>query len=115
MQFMLFCCIDEQHWDDLGAAERERVMTDYYAWIEEQEAAGRHRASGKLEPSAAAVTVRNGGSKPVRSDGPFAETKEQIGGFHVIECADRDEAAAIAARIPTLAVGGVVEVRAFEG
>jgi hypothetical protein len=47
----------------------------------------------------------------VITDGPFAETKEQLGGYHLIECADRDEATSIAARIPTLRVGGTVEVR----
>jgi len=48
-------------------------------------------------------------------DGPFAETKEQLGGYHVIECKDRDEAVALALRIPTLAAGGAVEVRPILG
>ena len=48
------------------------------------------------------------------TDGPFAETKEQLGGYHLIQCRDLDEALAIAARIPTLRVGGTVEVRAVE-
>jgi hypothetical protein len=48
------------------------------------------------------------------SDGPFAETKEQVGGYHVVECRDLDEAIAIAKRIPTLPYGGAVEVRALE-
>ena len=50
-------------------------------------------------------------SKKVVTDGPFAETKEQLGGYHLIECKDRDEAVSVASRIPPLAAGGVVEVR----
>ena len=52
--------------------------------------------------------------KPVVTDGPYAETKEQFGGFHIVECRDADEALAIAARIPTLRVGGTIEVRPVE-
>jgi hypothetical protein len=57
--------------------------------------------------------VRSNGGKPTVIDGPFAETKEQVGGFHLIDAADRDEAVSIASRIPTLRVGGTVEVRAL--
>jgi hypothetical protein len=70
-------------------------------------------ASGRLDHSRSAVTVREAGGKPLLTDGPFAETKEQLGGFHVIECKDRDEAVASARRIPTLPVGGSIEVRAL--
>jgi len=56
--------------------------------------------------------VRNGAVST--SDGPFAETKEQFGGYHLVECRDLDEAVALAMRIPTLPYGGVVEVRAVE-
>ena len=55
--------------------------------------------------------MKNG--KTVLTDGPFAETKEQLGGYHVVECRDLDEALAIAARIPTLPAGGAIEVRPF--
>lgn len=52
--------------------------------------------------------------KAVLTDGPFAETKEQLGGYHLVDCKELDEALAIAARIPTLPVGGAIEVRPFE-
>jgi hypothetical protein len=57
------------------------------------------------------VTVREKNGSPLVTDGPFAETREQIGGYHLIECKDRDEAVSIALRFPTLAAGGSVEVR----
>lgn len=56
--------------------------------------------------------MKNG--TPVVSDGPFAETKEQLGGYHLVDCKDLDEALAIAARIPTLSAGGVIEVCPLE-
>jgi len=114
MQVMLMCCIEESRWDALPAAEREAVMKDYGAWIADVERAGQHRVSERLAAPAEARTLRLQGGKAVVTDGPFAETKEQLGGFHILECRDVDEALAIAARIPTLRVGGTIEVRAVE-
>ena len=71
----------------------------------------RFRGGGQLHPTAAATTVRMRHGKLVCTDGPFAETKEQLGGYHLVECHDLDEAMAIAARIPTLHAGGAIEVR----
>jgi hypothetical protein len=114
MQAMLMCCIEESLWHALPQAERDAVMQDYGAWIAELERAGRHRATEKLASSPAARTLRLDRGKPVVTDGPYAETKEQFGGFHIVECRDMDEALAIAARIPTLRVGGTIEVRPVE-
>jgi hypothetical protein len=114
MQAMLMCCIDEGHWLALPEGERDAVMRDYGAWVADLERSGRHRATEKLAWSPAARTLRLRGGKPVVTDGPYAETKEQFGGFHIVECRDMDEALAIAARIPTLRVGGTVEVRPVE-
>ena len=114
MQVMLMCCIDEARWQALPAAERDAVMSDYGAWIAGLERDGQHRASRKLASSPSARTLRLQNGRAVVTDGPFAETKEQLGGFHIVECRDVDEALAIAARIPTLRVGGTIEVRAME-
>jgi hypothetical protein len=114
MQFMLMCCIEERRWLALPDAERDAVMQDYYAWIAGLAHAGQHRATEKLAGSPAAKTLRVRGGSPVVTDGPFAETKEQFGGFHIVECRDMDEALGIAARIPTLRVGGTIEVRPVE-
>jgi hypothetical protein len=88
-------------------------MDDYGKFVEGLKIGGQYLAGAKLDPSARAVTVRQRNGKPAITDGPFAETKEQLGGYHVVECKDREEAIALAKRIPTLGVGGVVEVRAI--
>lgn len=114
MQFLLMCCFDEQRWNDLPQSQREEVMQAYGAWIGDVTAQGKYLAGGKLVDtrSAACVTAKNG--KTTITDGPFAETKEQLGGYHVVDCVDRDEAVALAARIPTLPAGGKIEVRALQ-
>jgi hypothetical protein len=114
MQYMLMCCIDESHWNGLSQLERDRVMQEYGAWIDGIRKSRHHVATGKLRPSSTATTIRKKAGQPVITDGPFAETKEQIGGFHLIECGGLDEALQIAGRIPTLPVGGTVEVRQME-
>lgn len=111
MQYLLLCCFEETRWAALPEAERGRIMDDYGKLIQELKASGRLLGGAKLDQCASAVTVRKKNSNPVFVDGPFAETKEQLGGYHVIECKDRDEAVAIALRIPTLPAGGTVEVR----
>jgi hypothetical protein len=68
------------------------------------------RTSAKLQPTSMATTVRERQGKRITTDGPFAETKEQLGGYHLVECQDPDEAIAIAGCIPTLRVGGAIEV-----
>ena len=114
MQYLLMCCIDEGLWQGLPAGERNRVMQEYGAWIQGIKESGQHLSTGKLRPSATATTIREKGGRPMFTDGPFAETKEQMGGYHLVECRDLDEALAIARRIPTLPVGGTIEVRQLE-
>lgn len=114
MQYMLMCCIEEKSWLALPEAERDAIMNEYGAWVGGLERAGQHRATEKLAASPTAKTVRLRNGKSLVTDGPFAETKEQFGGFHIVECRDLDEALAIAARIPTLRVGGTIEVRPVE-
>lgn len=114
MQFMLMCCIEEARWLALSEPEREAVMADYRSWITGLQRTGQHRASEKLASSPAARTLRVRDGRPVVTDGPFAETKEQLGGFHIVDCGDVDEALTIACRIPTLRVGGTIEVRPLE-
>ncbi len=114
MQFMMMCCIEEKRWEALPAASRDAIMRDYGAWVAEMKRLGKHLATAKLASSADAQTIRLKGGKRHVVDGPFAETKEQFGGYHVLECRDLDDALAMAERIPTLPHGGVVEVRAVE-
>jgi hypothetical protein len=111
MQYLLMCCFEEARWTALPGSERDRIMDEYGKLIHELKLSGRLLAGAKLDQSASAVTVRKKNGTPAFVDGPFAETKEQLGGYHLIECKDQDEAVLIALRIPTLAAGGAVEVR----
>jgi len=111
MQYLLMCCFDEAEWAKLPDAEQGRIMGEYGKLVHELKTSGRFLAGAQLDQSASAVTVRKKNGKPFFTDGPFAETREQLGGYHLIECKDRDEAVSIALRIPTLAAGGSVEVR----
>ena len=111
MQYMLMCCFDETQWAKLSDAERERIMGEYVRLIHELKTDDRLLSGAKLNDCASAVTVRVKNGRPSITDGPFAETREQLGGYHVVECKDRDEAISIAQRIPTLPAGGTMEVR----
>jgi hypothetical protein len=111
MQYLLMCCIDEKTWDALPASRRDALMQQYGEWIDDLRTRGQYLAGAKLQPIASATTVRSKNGKPTVVDGPFAETKEQLGGYHLLECRDLDEALACAGRIPTVAVGGAIEVR----
>src|SRR5882762_7416525 len=102
MQFLLMCCFNEAKWAALPESERGRIMGEYGSWVEELKMGGRLRAGAKLDACAKAASVRVKDGKPAIVDGPFAETKEQLGGYHVIECKDREEAVSLALRIPTL-------------
>jgi hypothetical protein len=111
MQYMLMCCFDESLWNALPEAERDAVMRDYNVLIQEMVKSGHYRGGAMLRGTDASTTLRERNGELVTLDGPFAETKEQLGGFHVVECRDLDEALGLARRIPPLRVGGCVEVR----
>lgn len=114
MQYLLLCCFDEKQWETIPGPQRDAVMQGYGEWIGSMTKSGHYLAGGKLQSSASATTIREKNGKPTITDGPFAETKEQLGGYHVVECKDLDEALSIAQRIPTLRVGGTIEVRPLE-
>jgi hypothetical protein len=111
MQYILMCCFEERAWNDLPDAQRDRIMRDYGDWIQDLIDTGRFRGGARLESALSAKTLRVKNGRTVFTDGPFAETKEQFGGYHLIECKDLNEAMSIAACVPTLPAGGAVEVR----
>lgn len=111
MQYMLMCCFDEQRWAKMPETQKGQIMQEYGEFVQGIVKSGHYRAGGQLQASSMATTVRARNGKLLTTDGPFAETKEQFGGYHLIECKDLDEALSIAARIPTLRVGGAIEVR----
>jgi len=107
MRYMLLIYLDEQA---LSESEREQCYRESTQLAHELSAAGQYLAAAPLEPTAAATSVRVRKGKRVVTDGPFAETKEQLGGYFLIDASDLDEAIAIAARIP-MASRGTIEVR----
>ena len=107
---MLMICRDEPAWDKLSTQERQQVYLDTVKLSEELTARGQYLGGHPLHPSASAASVRVRDGKPLVTDGPFAETREQLGGYMVIDVKDLDEAIAIAARVP-LARTSTVEVR----
>jgi len=111
---MLMCCIDQGAWEAMPDAMRDEIMRDYGAWVADMERQGKHVASARLVPASRAQTIRLSKGRRQVVDGPFAETKEQFGGYHLLECRDLEEALSLAERIPTLPHGGAVEVRAVE-
>ena len=107
MRYMLLIYLDEHALDE---TERERCYRESAQLAHQLSAAGQYRAAAPLEPTATATTVRVREGKRVVTDGPFAETKEQLGGYFLIDATDLDDAIAIAARIP-MARRGTIEVR----
>ncbi len=99
MQYMLMCCFDEKRWGALPEGQRAGIMEEYGEWERGLEKSGHYRVGAKLEPTKTSTSVRMKNGKLVATDGPFAETKEHIGGYHVLECKDLDEAISIAMRV----------------
>jgi len=110
MQYILLDYVNESGWPTLTRAEQEQWLGAYKAYMEAMTKAGVLRSSSGLKPTSSATTVRMVNDKPQVLDGPYADTKEQLGGFHIIDVADLDAAISWAARSPT-AMHGVVEVR----
>src|SRR5499427_6881136 len=107
MQYMLLIYLDEQ---TLSDTERQACYAESTQLAHELKASGQHLAANPLHPTAMATTVRVRDGKRFVTDGPFAETREQLGGYFLIEAQHRDEATAIAARIP-MARKGTIEIR----
>lgn len=110
MKYILMDYVVEAGWPQLTKSEQEHWLGAYRAYMEAMTKAGVLKDSRGLEPTSAATTVRVVNDKTQVLDGPYADTKEQLGGFHIIEVDDLDAAIAWAARSPT-ALHGVVEVR----
>lgn len=114
MQYLLICYFEEEKWQQIPEGQRDKILQDYGELIQEVAKKGNLRSGAMLRQSSSATTVRMTDGKSVITDGPFAETKEQLGGYHLLECKDLDEALAIAKRIPTIRFGGTIEVRPVE-
>jgi hypothetical protein len=108
MRYMLMVCGDES--DHEKSPEEMRKDHEGFAWYEEMNRRGVLRGGNRLRPGSDATTVRVRDDEVLLSDGPFAESREQMGGYDLIECADLDEAIEIASRHP-IARSGAIEVR----
>lgn len=110
MRYLLLIYGDEAAWADATPEEMQPVMAAYMAYGEAITAEGIMRGGDALQPTASATTVRVRDGETLMSDGPFAETREQLGGFYMVECDSLDQAIDAARRIPG-ALTGAIEVR----
>ena len=110
MKYLLFCCHEEKKLDSLSKSECETLMDETSAYCEALKKSGHLIAVEQLDPVQAAMTVRVRNGKLSVTDGPFAETKEQVGGFFLINARDLNEAIQVASKFPSVRLGSM-EVR----
>jgi hypothetical protein len=110
MKYLLAIYANETEWNELGDAGRQAMYEEYAAVSEELGRRGMMIDGAELRPTSAATTVRIREGRALVTDGPFAETKEQLGGYFVVECESLDEAIEAAGKLPT-ARHGSIEVR----
>lgn len=110
MNYLLLIYGNEKAEADMSKEESDQVMSAYYAYTEDLEKAGVLKGGEALHPTSSATTVRVQNGKKVTTHGPFAETKEQLGGYYLIDCNNLDEAIEWAAKCPGARTGSV-EVR----
>jgi hypothetical protein len=116
MRYMLLIYTKEDAAANMSQEEKDRIMAGHWAVMEDATKRGVFKGAEPLKSTAMATTVRVQGGKVLTTDGPFAETKEQLGGYYILDCKDLDEAIAWAARIPTACGGavGCVEIRPIQ-
>jgi hypothetical protein len=115
MQYVLLDYVGEQGWPQLTRDKQRQWLGAYRAYMQAMADAGILKSSQGLQPTATATTVRTSKGKHQILDGPYADSKEQLGGFHIIDVPDLDAAISWASRSPT-SIHGVVEVRPlFDG
>ncbi len=110
MQYLLMIYRSEAELSKMTPADRQKMSAEYGAYTQSIVQSGHFKAGDGLQPSTTATTVRVRDGKILTTDGPFAETREQLGGYYLVEAKDLDAAIALAARIPG-ARDGSIEVR----
>ena len=110
MQYLLTLYAEESGWSHMSKEEQQKGMAAYMAYTEALKQAGAYVGSNRLQPVATATTIRTVNGKTQVLDGPYVDTKEQLGGYYLIEAADLDAALSWAARCPG-SQHGVIEVR----
>jgi hypothetical protein len=104
---MLLIWANDEGWNALSEEEQNSISQEYFDIRDDPRAVG----GGQLQPSATATTVRVKNGNTVTTDGPFLETKEELGGYYLFEAGDLDAALEVAAKIPAARRGGAIEVR----
>ena len=110
MQYLCLIYDDEKQWEKLPATESAKIMDEFFAYTDSIRRSGHYAGGNALQPTHTATTVRVRRGKVATTDGPFAETKEQLGGYYLLNARDLNEAIQLAARIPGARFGSV-EVR----
>src|SRR5215813_9767485 len=110
MRYALLIYANEAGWNTVPASEQQAQLQEYLAFNKEVQAQGIELTANRLQPSRTATTVRIRDGRLVIGDGPYAETKEQLGGYYILNCKDLDEAIEYAKKIPAVRTGAV-EVR----
>ena len=110
MKYLCLIYDDEKQLEGMPQSESEAFMSEYFSFTGGIQQSGHYVAGEALQPVATATTLRFRNGKLSTTDGPFAETKEQLGGFYLIEARDLNEALQIAAKIPSVRTGSI-EVR----
>jgi hypothetical protein len=110
MQYMLLVYGDERFFAERSESELQKIMQQYVSYSKELAAAGVLRAGSELAPVSSATTIRVRNGQALTTDGPLAETKEQLGGYYLIDVPNLDDAIRWAAKIPS-ATHGSIEIR----
>ena len=110
MQYLLLIYNNEKNWTELPQADAGALMGDYQSFTESIAKSGHYKGGNALQPTNTATTVRVRDGKRQTTDGPFAETREHLGGYYLVDAKDLDEAISMAERIPGARTGGI-EVR----
>jgi hypothetical protein len=113
MKYLCLIYDDEKKFATMSKEEGEAFMGEYFAFTEGIKQSGHYLGGNALQPVSTATTVRNRTGKLSTTDGPFAETKEQLGGYYLIEARDLNDALQVAAKIPSARTGSV-EVRPIQ-
>lgn len=110
MRYLLMICAEENGVQAMNETEGSAILAEYGKFMEEMGKRGILQGGERLQPTTTATTVQVRDGRVLTSDGPFAETKEQLGGYFLVDCKDLDEALEVAAKIPGARLG-TIEVR----
>jgi len=113
MKYLCLIYDEEKRFESMARGEMDTLMEEYFAFTKDIRQSGHYLGGNDLQPTRSATTVRVRNGRTSTTDGPFAETKEQLGGYYLIEAKDLNEAIQVASRIPSAKLGAI-EVRPIQ-